>query len=65
MNINKLDQQLTDIVNTYSDNVRSLYKEGSHEPATEHDINELARQTFYALDEFRKNIINYLKEQDK
>ena len=32
-----------------------------NEPVTGGDIAQLSRQTFYALDEFRKEIIKYLE----
>lgn len=41
--------------------MRSEYDDYSNEPVTGGDIAQLSRQTFYALDGFRKEIINYLE----
>ena len=64
MNIDNLDQKLSDILQEYSKRMRVYYKEDSKIPATEADIAEYARQTFYTLDDFRKAIIEFLKEQN-
>lgn len=63
MTENQLNTALNEALENYSKEIRSIYKEGSREQATEHDINELARQTFYVLDEFRKAIVKYLEER--
>ncbi|MDF2608949.1 MAG: hypothetical protein K0R92_423 [Lachnospiraceae bacterium] len=63
MTTKELDKLLNDSLIDYSNEIRSCYKEGSKEPATEGDIVELARQTFYTMDEFRKNIIKYLESK--
>lgn len=62
MTIDELNRVLEKAVNDFSDGIHPNYPEGSSKPVTEHDINELARQTFYAMDEFRKNVVKYLKE---
>ena len=62
MTVSELNSALEKIINDFSSEMRSNYKEGSNEPVTEHDINELARQTFYAMDAFRKKIVMYLEE---
>ena len=61
MNIEQLNKNLEKVTLLFSEGIRSQFKEGSQNPATESDINELARQTFYALEDFRKYIIEYLK----
>ena len=48
MTESQLNTALNEALENYSKEIRSIYKEGSREQATEHDINELARQTFYA-----------------
>lgn len=63
MSAKDLDRKLNQILIDYSDEIRNKYKEGGSEPVSESDINELARQTFYVLDEFRKQIVNYLNQQ--
>lgn len=61
MTVSQLDTALTKVLQDFSEGIRANYEEGSNEPVTEHDINELARQTFYTLDEFRKEIVKYLE----
>lgn len=67
MTVSQLDANLEKILNDFSEEIRSNYHDsnyhdGSTEPITEHDINEFARQTFYAMNEFRKEIVKYLNE---
>ena len=62
MKIDVLDKKLNSAIKSFSDDIQSKYREGSKEPATYDDLNELARQTSYALDEFRKCIVEYLKK---
>lgn len=52
----KLDKALYD----FSDEIKLNYKDGGEAPVNESDISELARQTFYALSEFEKAILEYL-----
>ena len=62
MTVSQLDTALTKVLQDFSEEISANYVEGSNEPVTEHDINELARQTFYTLDEFRKEIVKYLAQ---
>ena len=62
MTVSQLNTNLEKILNDFSEGIRSNYHDGSTEPITEHDINEFARQTFYAMNEFRKEIVKYLNE---
>lgn len=59
--IKELDQRLTLVLEDFSSEMRSEYDDYSNEPVTGGDIAQLSRQTFYALDEFRKEIIKYLE----
>lgn len=61
MTIRELDDHLRDAVSNFSDEIRSQYDDYSKDAALKGDIAELSRQTFYALDKFREEIINYLK----
>lgn len=63
MTIHELEKELDKAVIDFSDEIRSEYRDASKNPATEGDISELARQTFYALDSFKASIIKYLKSQ--
>lgn len=62
MTVSQLDTDLKKILDDFSNEICSNYKEGSSKPVAEHDINELARQTFYIMNEFRKEIVKYLGE---
>lgn len=62
MTVSRLDTDLKKILDDFSNEIRSNYQEDSSKPVTEHDINELARQTFYIMNEFRKEIVKYLGE---
>lgn len=64
MSIKQLDEALNKVLVEFSENVRAIYPEDSKKPVTEGDICELGRNTFYALDAFRKEIIGYLKSQN-
>lgn len=61
MDINSLDKKLDKALTDFSEEIRLNYRDGDKTPATNGDVSELARQTFYALDTFRKEIIVYLK----
>lgn len=63
MTNSELNSELDKALESFKAEIQSRYAEGSSNPATEHDINELARQTFYTLDEFRKSILKYLDER--
>lgn len=65
MTIKELDQRLTLVLEDFSSEMRSEYDDYSNEPVTGGDIAQLSRQTFYALDEFRKEIIKYLESKRK
>lgn len=52
---------MTLVLEDFSSEMRSEYDDYSNEPVTGGDIAQLSRQTFYALDGFRKEIINYLE----
>lgn len=62
MTINELDKKLTDSLTEYSETVRSMYEEADRTSATKDDIHTLARETFYLMDNFKHEIIDYLKQ---
>lgn len=62
MDKQELNRMLSKIASDFASDTRSLFPEGSTEPATIGDLTELARQTFYALDAYRKSIIMYLND---
>lgn len=61
MSINELEERFAEAIKDFKNDIQSAYEEDSKEPATKHDINELARYTEYALDSFSRSIIDYLK----
>ena len=63
MDTHELEKILNEALDEFSENISSSYAEGSKEPATEGDINEVARQTIYALTEFKSAIIKYLSDK--
>ena len=56
-----LQHSLDNALKDFADEMRTNFNEQSQEPATKADIAEIARQTFYALSEFEKAILNYLE----
>lgn len=61
MTINELEKKLDKALDDFSSEIRSEYDDYSKTPANSGDIATIARQTFYTLDEFKKEIIKYLK----
>lgn len=57
----ELDKKLTEALDNFSSEMRGQYDDYSKDPVIGGDIAELSRQTFYVLDEFRKELINYLE----
>lgn len=60
MTTKELDQRLTAVLDDFSSELRQEYDDYSKAPVTGGDIAELSRQTFYALDAFRKELVQYL-----
>ncbi|EDS77568.1 hypothetical protein CBC_A0930 [Clostridium botulinum C str. Eklund] len=66
MNINKLDELLQESLKNFSLEAHShVANKNPEEPLNEYDYDELARQTFYVMDDFRKSIVQYLKDINK
>ncbi len=61
MNTRELDEKLTQALMNFSSDMSAQYSDYSKEPVTGGDLAVLSRQTFYLLDDFRKNIISYLE----
>jgi len=57
MNKAALKKELDDALECFKADIQSEYSECSKEPATEGDIAELAKHTFYALDRFEKALL--------
>ncbi len=56
----ELQKAFEEALENFRVDVQSSFAETSKEPATLGDVAELARQTFYALNDFQKALINYL-----
>lgn len=66
MDIHDLDKKLQDSINTfaYQAEARPLnYKMSDKLDGTDYD--EICRQVFYVFDDFKENIIKYLRELEK
>lgn len=61
MNTHELDEKLTQALMTFSSEMSTQYSDYDKVTVTGGDIATLSRQTFYLLDDFRKNIISYLE----
>ena len=61
MTTRELNQRLEKVLNNFSSEIQREYDDYSKEPVTGGDLSQLSRQTFYALDDFRKEIIQYLE----
>lgn len=62
MTIRDLDEKLVGILSEYSNELRDRFPDDGRESVSKSDLSELSRQTFYALNEMRKSIIEYLSE---
>ncbi len=60
MDTTKLDRNLDQILQDFASETRMLFSENSKEPASIEDISDLAKQTFYALNSMKKEIIDFL-----
>lgn len=61
MNLKTLEENLDKALQDFSSAIRSEYDDYNQSHATNADISTLARHTFYALEEFKKEIIIFLK----
>jgi hypothetical protein len=70
-NIAKLDEALEKSLESFKEeikfNLETFYQNNKHpkEFLTKDDYEEITRQTYYVLGEFKKAIIDYLKENSK
>jgi len=67
MNLERLEKELNEALITFSEEIRSNISCASspRETLNYYDYEQLARQVFYMVDDFRANIIKYLKSQAK
>lgn len=60
MTTEMLNQRLKSALDNFEEETRREFDEYSKDSVTKGEIAELSKQTFYALDAFRKEIIQYL-----
>lgn len=61
MTTHELNENLNKALVAFSEEMNPIYTDYDNTPATNADISELARHTFYVADNFRKEIIAYLE----
>jgi len=65
LSIQKLQEQLESALETYRNEIQFNRESfGAKQSVTAADLEELGRQTFYALNDFKNYIISYLKERN-
>lgn len=63
MDISELDKKLAESLDNFALATQTNFNENANENTTPADIDALARQVFYALTDFKENIIKYLKSK--
>lgn len=61
MNNKSLDEKLDKSIDTFINEINIRFPEDRHDNLTTEDIRDFSKQIAYLLDDFRKNIIDYLK----
>ena len=59
----ELDRRLEAVLHNFASEVQCQYDDYDKTPVTAGDIAELSRQTYYAMNAFRKEIIAYLESK--
>jgi hypothetical protein len=66
LEVDKLDKKLLDITAEFQDNIRAYFGKIHNKNSCDgFDLEELTIQIFYTFSEFRKSIVQYLKENSK
>lgn len=63
MNVNELEQKLDKALIDFSDDLGHRYDDYDNTSAVKSDISQVARQTYYAMNEFKNEIIKFLRSQ--
>ena len=63
-NINDLEKKLGESLELYRKEAHSLVSMNGNDNLNQHDMEQIFRQTFYVLDDFKKAIVEYLKDQE-
>lgn len=61
-NINDLDKALKQSLTDFATEMQSKVSTFKGESLSEYDMDDIARNVFYVMEDFRKNIIEYLKD---
>lgn len=61
MTKDEFKKSLSEALENFRADTQSSFDEMSNEPATKGDIADLAKMTFYALNDFRNALIKYLE----
>lgn len=56
----ELEKAFSDALENFKADMKASFDEYSKEPATQGDVAELARHTYYALNDMRNALIKYL-----
>lgn len=63
MTLNELQNKLTDVNEAYSFAAQTYLATSQCDPDTRNALDEIARQTFYAIVETQNAILEYLKKE--
>lgn len=55
-----LEKKLESALNTFADETNMLFEAYDQTPATKGDLQELSKEVYYALDSFKKSLLDSL-----
>ncbi len=58
----RLGKGLEEALNTFADETNLLFSGSDQTPATKSDMQELSKQTYYALNKFKQSILDAMKD---
>lgn len=62
MNIDELEVNLSESLNQFSMEMQNKIDNAADDPLNKNDLDDLAKETFYTLNDFKDNIIKYLND---
>ncbi|AWK50486.1 hypothetical protein DIC82_05320 [Clostridium beijerinckii] len=62
MNIDELEENLSESLNQFSMEMQNKIDNAVDDSLNKNDIDDLAREVFYTLNDFKDNIIKYLND---
>lgn len=66
--VDELDNKLNKCLNEFTKEMEShvqAFRNGNDKYLNEYDMEDISKQVFYTLNDFKKNIIGYLKNSDR